>query len=50
LAISLYLSQNKQIYASLLSKVLKKDVIELKNYFKELGCSFEVKKNDETKE
>jgi hypothetical protein len=27
-----------------------KDVIELKNYFKELGCSVEVKKNDKTKE
>jgi len=38
------------MYASLLSRVLKKDVIELKNYFKELGCSVEVKINDKTKE
>jgi hypothetical protein len=38
------------MYASLLSRVLKKDVVELKNYFKELACSLEVKKNDKTKE
>jgi len=44
------MAQSHRIRASLIAKVLKKEVSDLKNYFKELDISIESLKNVETKE
>lgn len=44
------LSVYKRIRASVLSKTLKKEVHDLKNFFKEIGLSMESAKNDHTSE
>jgi len=44
------MAQSHRIRASLIAKVLKKEVSDLKNYFRELDISIESLKNVETKE
>ena len=47
---SVYLSFNQRIRASVLAKTLKKEVGDLKNFFKELGLHMEPIKNEKTGE
>ena len=44
------MAHSHRIRASLIAKVLKKEVSDLKNYFRELDISIESLKNVETKE
>ena len=41
IAISLHIAQNQRIKGSVLARALKKDLTELKNYFKEIGLHIE---------
>uniref|UniRef100_A0A7S3IPU6 Uncharacterized protein n=1 Tax=Strombidium inclinatum TaxID=197538 RepID=A0A7S3IPU6_9SPIT len=43
--VAIHLAQNNQIWGSVLARTLKKDVGDLKQYFKELNFHMEVKKN-----
>ena len=47
---SVFLSFNQRIRASVLAKTLKKEVGDLKNFFKELGFHMEAMKNEKTGE
>mgnify|MGYP003893906953 CR=1 FL=1 len=50
IAISLHLSSFKRLRASIFARVLKKDIGELKNFFKEIGLTMEACKNEKTGE
>ena len=50
IGVSVYLSMNQRIRASVLAKTLKKEVGDLKNFFKELGLHMEPIKNEKTGE
>jgi len=50
IAISLHLSSFKRLRASIFARTLKKEIGELKNYFKEIGLTLESCKNEKTGE
>ena len=50
IALSVHLSQFKRIKASVLARTLKKEIGDLKNFFKEIGLSMEAIKNEATGE
>ena len=50
IGVSVFLAFNQRIRASVLAKTLKKEVGELKNFFKELGLGMEPTKNEHTGE
>lgn len=50
IAAAMHLSSNKRMRASVFSKTLKKEVHELKNYFKEVGLGMEATKHEPTGE
>ena len=50
IAISIHLSSFKRLRASILARTLKKEIGELKNYFKEVGLTIEACKNEKTGE
>jgi len=50
IAISIHLSSFKRLRASILARTLKKEIGELKNYFKEVGLTMEACKNEKTGE
>lgn len=50
IALSVQLSQFKRLKASVLARTLKKEIGDLKNFFKEIGLSMETTKNEGTGE
>jgi len=50
IGVSVYLAFNQRIRASVLARTLKKEVGDLKNFFKELGLQMEAMKNEKTGE
>ena len=50
IAAAMHLSNHKRMRASVFAKTLKKEVHELKNYFKEVGLAMEATKNESTGE
>ena len=50
IGIAVHLAFNNRLRASVLAKTLKKDIAELKNFFKEIGLVMESCTNDKTKE
>lgn len=50
IAVSMHLSTNKRLRASVFAKTLKKEIGDLKNFFKEIGLNLEPIKNEHTGE
>ena len=50
IGIAVHLAQNNRLRASVLAKTLKKDVSDLKNFFKEIGLTIEACRNEKTNE
>ena len=50
IGVAIQLARGNKVRGSLFASILKKDLSDLKNYFKEVGLIFEPFKNEKSKE